>query len=164
MPAVRQPRVRAAEGLDPEALGLLVGQRVGERAGAQEQARRAVGGVAEHRAPRRHLARDGVGLVAQRPARHQPALVAAAQRGGDPLGRGRLAHRRARQLRGPHGAVGQLGGEQQAAVAFAVALRAFARPQAYCGGLVSPFWIWTQVAIVIFVLAGIVIGIVKLVS
>jgi len=28
---------------------------------------------------------------------------------------------------------------------------------------VSPFWIWTQVAIVIFVLAGIVIGIVKLV-
>jgi hypothetical protein len=28
---------------------------------------------------------------------------------------------------------------------------------------VSPFWIWTQAFIVLFVLAGIVIGIVKLV-
>jgi len=28
---------------------------------------------------------------------------------------------------------------------------------------VSPFWIWTQAAIVVFVLAGIVIAIVKLV-
>jgi hypothetical protein len=27
---------------------------------------------------------------------------------------------------------------------------------------VSPFWIWTQVAIVVFVLAGIVIGAIKL--
>ena len=28
----------------------------------------------------------------------------------------------------------------------------------------SPFWIWTQVLIVVFVLAGIVIAVVKLVS
>jgi hypothetical protein len=30
-------------------------------------------------------------------------------------------------------------------------------------GRMSPFWIWTQAAIVVFVLAGIVIAIVKLV-
>jgi hypothetical protein len=30
-------------------------------------------------------------------------------------------------------------------------------------GCMSPFWIWTQAAIVVFVLAGIVVGIVKLV-
>jgi hypothetical protein len=29
--------------------------------------------------------------------------------------------------------------------------------------LVSPFWIWTQIAIVIFVIAGMVIAVVKLV-
>jgi hypothetical protein len=36
----------------------------------------------------------------------------------------------------------------------------------HCAGILpcmSPFWVWTQVAIVIFVVAGIVIAIVKLV-
>lgn len=36
-----------------------------------------------------------------------------------------------------------------------------ARADRYLGGM-SPFWIWTQVALVVFVLIGIVIAIVKL--
>jgi hypothetical protein len=38
-----------------------------------------------------------------------------------------------------------------------------ARRSPYAARSVSPFWIYTQIAIVLFVLAGIVIGVVKLV-
>jgi hypothetical protein len=38
-----------------------------------------------------------------------------------------------------------------------------ASPPLYPEGEMSPFWIWTQVAIAVFVLAGMVIAIVKLV-
>jgi hypothetical protein len=54
------------------------------------------------------------------------------------------------------GAARQIGREEQpAATALVLA------PPLYADG-VSPFWIWTQALIVIFVLAGIVIGTIKL--
>jgi hypothetical protein len=68
----------------------------------------------------------------------------------------RAAHLAADEVAVGDGARGQLGPEEQPAAAPLVLA-----PGPYADG-VSPFWIWMQVLIVIFVLAGIIIGTVKL--
>lgn len=62
-----------------------------------------------------------------------------------PGGRRRITRRRARGR--------AVGGHRR---------RSYARRRTVTLGRMSPFWIWTQVALVVFVLIGIVIAIVKL--